>query len=330
MVKAIERVTGNTFAAQAIEGGYQVYTLEGEKYKKLKDSTFKKYFKLTGETITAAQAADDQPTKKQAKKADTTKKAQAEATEEQPKAEKKETKKTEKTTKKAQPEEAVEELTGDKREKMIETIKKVLKLAKDNPSMEEGLSAALKAQKLMAKYNIHEEDVALEEIKDQITSVFSSQTHNSHLRSWRKALAVVVAENFRCKTYLHGDDVVFRGYTQDAKIALDVYMTLYTIGHKLARAQRIDSKNTTGNSHGVYNSFIVGFLTGLKEGFGEQCTALMIVTPKEVTEEFEQFSANFQKSKTNRLNVTDIEAYAQGKVEGKAAVKARTLSKKGA
>lgn len=45
MMNVIERATGIEMRAEVIEGGYQVYTMDGEKYKKLRESTFKKYFK---------------------------------------------------------------------------------------------------------------------------------------------------------------------------------------------------------------------------------------------------------------------------------------------
>ena len=290
MVKAIERATGNEFKAERIEGGYQVYTLEGEKYKKLKESTFKKYFKLTGETV-------EEP---KAKKAEKKAKATAEA-------------------------EPVVELSDEKREKMIEKIRKMMNLAKKNTSMEEGLSAALHAQKLMMKYNIHEEDVELEEIRDEITSVFSQQKHNSHLLAWRKNLGAIVARNFRCKCYMRGQDVVFRGYKADAEIALEVYTNLYTIGDKLGGQAYAEQKATTGSGKGAYNSFVLGFLKGIEEGLGEQCTALMIIVPKEVEEEFEEFSKNFKTSRGMAVNNVDGRLYEKGRREGKAAVKARQI-----
>lgn len=290
MVKAIERATGNEFKTERIEGGYQVYTLEGEKYKKLKESTFKKYFKLTGETA------------------------------EEPKA--KEAEKKAKATAEAEP---VVELSDEKREKMIEKIRKMMNLAKKNTSIEEGLSAALHAQKLMMKYNIHEEDVELEEIRDEITSVFSQQKHNSTFHSWRKQLAVIVARNFRCKCYIHNGDVVFRGYTQDAKLALEVYNNLYLIGDKGGSKAYHDKLTETGSGKGVYNSYVVGFLRGIEEGLGEQSTALMVITPKEVEEEFEEFSKDFKTSSNNNLSVTNSDSYYKGKADGKAAAKARQI-----
>ena len=46
-----------------------------------------------------------------------------------------------------------------KEQKIIETIKKCLALASNNPSEEEARAAALKAQQLLAKYNIALADV---------------------------------------------------------------------------------------------------------------------------------------------------------------------------
>lgn len=282
MINAIERATGKEFKANKIEGGYEVFTLEGEKYKKLKDSTFKKYFKPAEKAEEKTQEA----------------------------------------------EEPVEEVSEEKRAKMIDKIKKILKLAQDNPSMEEGLAAALQAQKLMHKYSIHKEDVELEEIKDEITSIFSEQKHDSQLHAWRKHLAMIVAKNFRCKCYMSGQDVVFRGYKADAEIALEVYMNLYTIGDKLGSKAYKEQLAETGSGKGAYNSFILGFLKGIEEGLGEQCTALMIIVPKEVEEEYTEFSKNFKKSRGMAVHGVNGQLYEKGRREGKAAVKSRQLEDK--
>ena len=286
MIKVIERATGNTFTAKAIEGGYELFTLSGEPYKKLKDSTFKRNFKVSEE-------AEDN-----------------------------------KTSKKSKTEDPVVELTDEQREKMMDKIRKILKLAQDNPSMEEGLSAALQAQKLMAKYNIHKEDVELEEIKDEIGSVFTDQKHNSSLHTWRKSLAMIIARNFRCKCYMNGQDVVFRGYISDAKIAKDIFMSLYAIGDRLGSKAYMDQLTNTGSGKGAYNSFVMGFLKGIEEGLGEQCTALMVIVPKEVEQEYAEFSANFKRGRAVSVSITDGELYKKGKVEGKAAVKSRQLESK--
>lgn len=271
MMRVIERATGIEMRAEAIEGGYQVYTMDGEKYKKLRESTFKKYFKRVAEEQNKAQ-----------------------------------------------------EVSDEKREKMIEKIKKMMALAENNPSEEEALSAALQAHKLMMKYNIHESEVTLEEVKEDIVSIFSEQNHNSSLHKWRKQLGVIIAKAFRCKCYISGKDVVFRGYKDDAQLALDVYLMLYTVGDRLGSKAYTEQLSNTGSGKGIYNSFVVGFLYGVRDAFDEQCTALMVITPKEVEEDWENFSANMKTSKTSFAAV-DRELYNKGYAEGKQAVKSRAI-----
>ena len=274
-MKVIEKATGVEYRAEAIEGGFQVYLLSGEAYKKLRESTFKKYFKPVKATEAEA-AADTQEAVKPEPEAET---AKAEAAEEQPKAkaEKKAASKAEATEPAAK-----KELSPEEREKMIEKVKKILALAENNPSQEEALSAALQAQRLMAKYNIHEDDVELDEIKEnEIDSVFSEQKHDSSFHSWRKQLATVIAKNFRCKCYLRRGDVVFRGFKADAEIALEVYLALYAIGDKLGSQKYKEELSRTGSGKGVYTSFTLGFVLGVEEALNQQCTALLVITPTE-------------------------------------------------
>lgn len=270
MKKVIERETKSVFKAEAIEGGYQIYTLDGEKYKKLRESTFKRYFKEVEEI-----------------------------------------------------EEPKEEISKEKRDKMIEKIKKMMSLAENNPSEEEAISAALQAHRLMAKYNIHEDDL-LEGIEDSIESVITAQKHNSCLHSWRKQLSVIVAGAFRCKAYMYGKDVVFRGYKTDADLALDVYMMLYEIGDKLGSKEYRKQIEDKGTGKGAYNSFVYGFLKGVKDAFDQQCTALMLVTPESVEKDWEKFSSDFKTSKAKCVRVNK-DQYERGYNEGKSVVKSRAI-----
>ena len=272
MMRVIERATGIEMRAEEIEGGYQVFTMDGEKYKKLRESTFKKYFKAV---------ADEQHKD--------------------------------------------EEVSTEKRDKMVEKIKKMMALAENNPSEEEALAAALQAHKLMVKYNIHESEVTLEEVKEDIVSVFSQQKHGCHLMAWRKQLAGVVATAFRCKAYVSGQDVVFRGYRDDAQLALDVYLMLYIVGNKLGCKAYDAQMEELGTGKGAYNSMTAGFLCGVRDAFNEQCTALMVITPKEVEEDWEVFSAGFGKGR--RVNHKNIRSkfFNEGYAEGKQAVKSRAV-----
>ena len=294
-MRVVERATGVEYEARYIEGGYEITTLEGERYKKVKDSTFRRYFKIP------------------ALEKDKKDKNEAQVNSSQDEVEK------------ANPETA-EPISEEKREQMIKKVKKMLALAENNPSMEEGLSAALQAHKLMAKYNIHEDDVTLEEVKDEILSIFSQQPHNSHLMGWRKQLGLTVATSFRCKCYLRGKDIVFRGYKADAQLALDVYLMLYNVGHKVAKKTESQERHKTGSAKGIYTSVATGFVKGVNDALSKQCTALLVITPKEVEEEWAEFSSNMKKSRST-LTVSNAKAYETGYNEGKQAVKSRALEK---
>lgn len=316
MVKAIEKTTGNEYTVKQIEGGYEVY--EGDNlYKKLRESTFKKYFK----TIKESKSEDNKVTENES----TNNTEDFENSKQENKVEeKKENREVNKAT------EEVTEVSAEKRQQIIDKIKKLLALSQNNPSQEEAISAALMAQKLMAKYRI-QEDETLDEITEEesIESIFSEQKHDSSLHAWRKSLAMIIAKNFCCKCYMSGSDVVFRGYKQDAEIALGAYTYLYTIGDRLGSKAYNESLRNTGSGRGVYNSFVMGFLKGVDEGLSVQCTALMLVVPKKVEEEYKQFSAGFRKGRAHQFSVTDSNQYNKGREEGKSAVKSRQLSGKG-
>lgn len=291
MIFVVERATAVEYTAKKIEGGYEVYNGD-ELYKKVRESTFKRYFRITGETTDKV----EKPGK---------------------------TKAADKVN------EPAEEVSAEKRQQIIDKIKKLLALSENNPSKEEAISAALMAQKLMAKYRIHE-DETLDEIKEEdlIDSVFTDQKQNSSLHAWRKQLAVIIARNFCCKCYMRGKDVVFRGYKQDAEIAMNAYLYLYTIGDKLGSKAYNESLVNTGSGKGVYNSFVMGFLKGVDEGLSVQCTALMLIIPQAVEDEWKTFAANFRHGSTKSINVADATIYNRGKEEGKNAVKSRQLEGK--
>lgn len=253
-MKAMERITGVIFQTEKINDGYQLYK-DGEVYKKLKDSTFKRYFKLIEE-----------------------------------------------------PERHSIELDTEKREKLVEKIKKMMELANHNNSEEESISAALQAQRLMVKYNIHEDEVSLEEIKEELGSIEADQKVSTQLKNWRFQLALIVAKNFRCKTYRKASQVVFRGYKTDIQLALQTYLLLYNVGHRNGAAAYAVARQLHGSGKGIYNSYALGFLSGVRSAFDEQCTALMVVTPPEVEEEFKEFSKGFKATKSH-IHGADFATY---------------------
>jgi hypothetical protein len=209
-------------------------------------------------------------------------------------------------------------------EKIIGKIRKLLEMTQENGASEnEAVVAALKAQKLMAEYNLNIADI---ETKDESSAIVEESFACGNGDKWKYGLANIIATNFRCKTYFIGKlHVVFYGYESDAKIALDVFKFLFNTGNKLADKCYYEYYKKGENTRGVKNSFLIGFCEGIKDVLGKQCVALMIVTPKEVEESWKEKSSSM-KSIPNRLRANnDKRAFEKGRQEGRNTANARSI-----
>lgn len=215
-------------------------------------------------------------------------------------------------------------MNNTKRETIIEKIRKMMALASNNPSEAEATSAALMAQKLMAKYHVEEkelgEDISESNI-ESLTIILSGK-----VQKWRISLAQALARNFRCRVYLVNGDVTFYGFTEDIQICSEVFKSLYSIGNKLSEKAKREVRKEDGTAKGVKNSFCLGFVSGIRKELEKQCTALMVVVPQEVNDQFEEMTANFKvKSSTIKTNVNSS-AYIQGFQAGRDAMQAKKIT----
>jgi len=213
------------------------------------------------------------------------------------------------------------------REQIIEKIKKVLALAENNPSENEAIAAALKAQKMMAEYHIDEKEL-FEEIKEEEILGVRAEVGGRN-QKWRIILGLVLAKNFRCKCLGDYDKtLVFFGYREDAEICSQVYQTMYKIGVRLSDKLKRQERERWGTAKGVRNTFCMGFVDGIRSELEKQCTALMIVTPKEVTDKFNMY-VNSGKTKSSKFKIgnvmSDERIYNEGYRSGKDAIRARAI-----
>lgn len=213
-----------------------------------------------------------------------------------------------------------------KMEKILNKIKNLLDLASNNPNENEAAAAALKAQELMAKYNIELEQLDDKKENREITREIYRTSNKNEMKKWRFGLARVIADNFRCKMYaINSKDIVFYGYQEDAKIALQVFTFLYETGGKLAVRYYNKCRKNGEQTRGVMNTYLTGFKEGIAEVLGRQCTALMIVTPKEVIDQFEEMTSGWSTINAKvRIN-NNAEARAKGRRDGKDIARARIL-----
>ena len=212
-------------------------------------------------------------------------------------------------------------------EKIIEKIKKVLELSKNNPFENEAQAAVLKAQELMAQYHITLAEV--EDIQD-IDEIVEESVEVGNGKKWKYKLASAVAKNFRCRHFYYGKStVVFYGYETDAKIAAQTFTYLFKIGHNKALKERKAYKDRGEWTDGVYNSFCVGFVDGVKSALDKQCTALMVIVPKEVNEAYEERSAHFGTfSSSLRTSYYGAAARDKGYAAGRSAMESKAIESK--
>ena len=213
-------------------------------------------------------------------------------------------------------------------EKIIQTIRKILELSKNNPSEEEAKSAALKAQEMLAKYHIDMKEVESIDI-DTVESIDEVRV-DIPAKKWKYKLARIVADNFRCKHFYIGKStLVFYGHKTDADIAAETFKYLFNVGNRLAGRAVDKVFGETGTSANVYNSFVAGFCAGIEEVLGEQCKALMIITPEDVTTSFEEKSKNMRNMNCGAMRIgADShcrDAYENGKTEGRHAVRSKQI-----
>lgn len=206
-------------------------------------------------------------------------------------------------------------------QKIIETIKKVWELSQNNPSKEEAQAAALKAQELMAKYHLSISDI---DMKDNEIDEIYVEVGLGH--KWKYQLARIVAKNFCCKHFLYGKDtIVFYGHKTDIRIATNVFQNLFYTGNQLAGKEYRDVKSRGGWTDGLVNSWLSGYLAGIKSVLDAQCTALMIVVPEDVETSYAEKTAGFKKSKTRNIGINDYAMFNKGYTEGRSQMQARQI-----
>lgn len=208
------------------------------------------------------------------------------------------------------------------RARILERIKKLMALADDRGATgAEAMAAALAAQKLIAEYDVEDWELHSKDAEPIV-----EEQSDTVSRRWRWHLAYVIAPAFRCRFFENNDwneetrrwdkRMGFFGYKTDARAAALTFNMLYRIGNRLAR------RYSKGRRAGTYNSYIIGYVNGIKSELEKQTQALMIVVPPKVNEAYEEFAAGFTKAGWVEFtyNKQASDAYGQGLQDGRDAV----------
>lgn len=221
---------------------------------------------------------------------------------------------------------------------IIDRIKKLLALAKGNTNAAEATAAALKAQKLIADYDVSKADL-YEDEPEEIKELQNDNDING--QPWAKRLAGAIADNFRCRYFYRvitnqhwysnrphkvGEHIAFVGYETDAAAARVTFDRLYEIGNRLADAECRKARKERGTARGVRNSFLMGYVKGIRTELEKQSVALVLVRPKAVDDYTDEVVSGFSSDRSHVRNAYSGSAYEKGQKAGRDSVRSARLT----
>lgn len=207
--------------------------------------------------------------------------------------------------------------------KIADKIQKLLSLAGNNPSQEEAQAALLKAQKLMAQYNIEQADLTGEQIK------YSLEIAKVKVNPRSKSASMTIADSFACKVIIHGGKLAFFGREDNAKAAKSALEYIHRVMergmNRECREHGFESTSVAGASM-VYNAYAAGFLKGLREAMAAQTVALAVVVPQDVKDEFAKKFPHLRKGRAMGMKMgAYYDSYNRGQADGHTAMGKRSL-----
>lgn len=218
-------------------------------------------------------------------------------------------------------------------EQVLATIKKLFALSNNNPNESEAETAMLKAQELLAKHQLSLSDLDRDQVSDDVITLSAD---DRDALPWKYRLASIIANNFRCKTFSSArkctrsnkidkrsvTTTIFLGHPNDVAIAKEVFIfakhkAMMGANKWYARVYNEDM-NRYGyakNTKGIKGDYIKGFLLGLNERFKKQVDekgwGLVLITPQDVVDVFNERQKNFQDGKSTAMRVRGNETVKQ-------------------
>jgi len=205
---------------------------------------------------------------------------------------------------------------------ITEKIKKLIAQSEGTSFEAEAQTAMLMAQKLMIKHNLSMIDVEDVSIKEVVELAFTDYERQAW---WKKSLARIIADNFRCEYFnrmsgQHSSKIVFIGLKDDIETAKIVFK--YATKSIISNSDKFVKKAKSNNVYkkGIKNAYISGYLTGLRDKYREQVEnnnwGLVLVKDPLVKEELNKF--NLRKGAPIRAKMTnDNNAKNSGYRDGK-------------
>lgn len=211
----------------------------------------------------------------------------------------------------------------EERAKVADKVRKLLARTVNNPSQAEAETALLKAQEMLVKNGMTLEDLGEGIIGPR--TVERTMAHEPNKTPWWYGqLALVLADNFRCFTYITGlpnrKAIMFMGFPEDIEVAKACFQYAVLFINYQTQRVRKDVRKQGRDTKGVANDYISGFITGLRDKFKEQVDtnqwALVLVRPQELVQAIGDM--DLQPGKRHQYTRRhDADAYNRGYQHGK-------------
>lgn len=208
-------------------------------------------------------------------------------------------------------------------EKIADKIQKLLALAGNNPSEEEAKAALLKAQKMMAEYNLSQSDLSGEEKIN-----YSLEPCKVRVNPRSKTMCTIIANSFACKAIIVGSKINFFGREDNAKAAKSSMEFIHkAMEHGMSEECRKYGLSTSQSGASlIYNAYAKGYINGLKQALDAQCVALAVIVPQDVKEEFSKKFPNLRKTSSRMTSGRQYsESYFKGEQDGRSVMNKRSL-----
>lgn len=209
------------------------------------------------------------------------------------------------------------------KEKIIDKIRKLLELSKNNPNKEEAILALTKARELMFKHNVD-----MENIKKDDTNYFEKIVQLKKWKNWILFFLMYLNDAFGTFSLYneYTKRVYFYGEKEKVLGVSEIFEFLFEVADYLAMKEYRNYLKEYGTGKGIYLSYILGFINGVNNALEKQNREFeeygIVIVTSEVLKQQVRKVKNAVKKREKRLfnkNInTDLnrEVFDKGYDEG--------------
>ena len=153
------------------------------------------------------------------------------------------------------------------KEKIIDKIRKLLELSKNNPNKEEAILALTKARELMFKHNVD-----IENIKKDDTNYFEKIVQLKKWKNWIIFFVMYLNDAFGTFSLYneYTKRVYFYGEKEKVLGVSEIFEFLFEVADYLAMKEYRNYLKEYGTGKGIYLSYILGFINGVNNALEKQ------------------------------------------------------------